>query len=156
MAAETESISAMQAPLLSHIQWRSRRASQKWLMCMDRRCNREWMITWSRGDGLNMHFWQQAAWNITKSSKISQWHNDNLLLFHVNFFMFRKVFCTQSCMLVEAFTLCMPKGSVEIWWRKEKKLYFLLNFFDRYHRVLHFCWMIIVRVCQHQYTWGHE
>lgn len=145
----------MQALLLSQIRRRSRLASQQWLMCMDRRLNREWMITWRQGDGPKVCTFgnrlQETEQNVAEYLALFFSHNyhklKKLMLF--SFFLLSR----SSCVLLEVHSVCR-RGQLQSA-RGEKSPIFPTKLpWQVSNRVLHFCWMIIVPIRQRQYTKG--
>lgn len=146
----------MQTLLLSQIQRRSRQVSQKWLMCMDRRHNGEWMITWWWGDGPKVcmfgdrlqktdrilaeylaHFFPHANYRKLRKPMVFVW------------FFFLK--WRPSCLLLEAHSACRRGQLQSDGGRKKSPIFPTKLPWQVSNRVLHFCWMIIAPVHQRQY-----
>lgn len=134
---ELSCASAMQAPLLSQIRRRSRQVSQKWLMCMDRRHNREWMITWWWGDDPKVCMFgdrlQETDQNLAEY--LAHFFSPTLITiswgnrwFLFDFFLKWR----PSCLLLEAHSACR-RGQLQSDGGREKKVqYFPLNYRGRY------------------------
>lgn len=124
----------MQAPLLSQIRRRSRRASQKWLMCMDSRRNGEWMIKSWRGDGQKVFTFgnrlQETDRNLAEYLPCFFFFSTLITINWGNWCFF--FFCSQD-QAACCWKYTLHAGQLQSDGGREKKVqYFPLNYLGRY------------------------